>query len=93
MHTARRMFGTGVINGLIFVVGGLIQPYRCTCEVEYFDTNTNQWYKAKGMDTFRTGLSCCVVANLQHMANFTVPRDVLPVLDLECGLVVSEESS
>jgi N-acetylneuraminic acid mutarotase len=58
MPKGRLRFGTGVLNGLIYVVGGRsCSGPNPTYEVEIYDPATNAWSKAAGLPRARYGLA------------------------------------
>lgn len=86
MMTPRSNFGIEVFNNQLFVVGGF-NGFTTTSKAECYDESTNQWSKVCDMDIFRSALSCSVVSGLPNMAEYTVPRDTLPLLQVENLLV------
>lgn len=86
MLTARSNFGIEVIHDQLFVVGGY-NGLNTTSRVEYYDASVNAWTKACSMKISRSAVSCCVVSGLPNMAEYTAPRDSLPLLQLEDWLV------
>lgn len=82
MMTPRSNFGIEVISNHLFVVGGF-NGFTTTNKAECYNESTNQWFKVCDMGIFRSALSCCVVSGLPNMAEYTIPRDSLPLLQLE----------
>lgn len=79
MWTTRSNFGIEVIENKLFVVGGY-NGATVTSKVEYYNAATDEWTEACDMETSRSALSCCVVSRLPNLANYVVPRDLLPRL-------------
>ncbi|XP_056284900.1 kelch-like protein 10 [Pseudoliparis swirei] len=79
MVMPRSNFGIEVLDDRLFVVGGYNGNTTCY-NVESYDQTTAEWTEACDMDIFRSALSCCVVSGLPNMADYAVPRDVLPLL-------------
>ncbi|XP_069555762.1 kelch-like protein 10 [Brachyistius frenatus] len=91
MVNPRRNFGIEVVNDRLFVAGGF-NGSTTTYNVEYYDALIDEWSEACDMEIFRSALSCCVVSGLPNMAEYAVPRDALPFLDLEDEQVESIDS-
>ncbi|XP_028276131.1 kelch-like protein 10 [Parambassis ranga] len=72
MMTPRHSFGIEVVEDRLFVVGGFSTS---TSNVEYYDSETNEWSQACDMDVDRSALSCCVLSSLPNMTDYTIPRD------------------
>ncbi|KAM9331711.1 kelch-like protein 10 [Pholidichthys leucotaenia] len=78
MSVPRSSFGIEVINDSIFVVGGFTND-TTTNDVVSYNAVTNEWFNARPMNTFRRGVSCCVVSGLNNLEEYTIPREVLPL--------------
>ncbi|KAG7493391.1 kelch 10 [Solea senegalensis] len=86
MNTARSNFGLEVINDRIYVIGGT-NGKQTSSSVEYFDGTTYEWTEACNLEKQCGALSCCVVFGIPNMAEYAVPRDSLPFLDLRGKMV------
>ena len=62
MPTARAGFGVAVMNGKIFVIGG-ISGDKTLDTVEEYDPSTNQWTSQTPMPTARSGFAIAVYKN------------------------------
>lgn len=91
MLTPRSNFGIGILDDLLFVAGGYNGSTTAN-DVEFYDASTDEWYEAREMEIFRSALKCCTVFGVPNVADYTLPRDTLPLLQLENGLVVLGES-
>jgi RNA polymerase sigma factor (sigma-70 family) len=60
MPTARVDLRTGVVDGIIYAIGGS-RNGSALSTVEAYDPKTDKWTKKKGMPTARVGLSTCEV--------------------------------
>ena len=63
MPTARYSFGTCVVAGKVFVIGGEIEVFgeRSVATVEVYDPKTDTWERKADMPTARAGVSTLVV--------------------------------
>ena len=63
MPTARYSFGTCLVNGKVFAIGGEIEVFgeRSIATVEVYDPKTDTWERKADMPTARTGLLVEVV--------------------------------
>lgn len=63
MPTARYNFGTCVVNGKVFAIGGEIEVFgeRSTATVEVYHPKTDTWEQKADMPTARSGVSVLVV--------------------------------
>lgn len=84
MLTPRSNFGIEVIEDRLFVAGGF-DGSTPTSKVEYYDADTREWLKAHDMGIFRSALSCCIVSGVPNIADYTLPRDTLPNLQVGLG--------
>lgn len=91
MLTPRSNFGIEVIDGRLFAVGGF-NGFNTSYKVEYYDTATDEWTSACGMEIYRSALSCCVVYGLPNLSHYAYPRDDLPYFQLENPDFESEDS-
>ncbi|XP_070691971.1 kelch-like protein 10 [Pempheris klunzingeri] len=82
MLTPRSNFGIEVIDDLLFAVGGF-NGFTTSYNVEYYDATTNEWSEACDMEIYRSALSCCVVSGIPNIAKYVVPRDTLPLFELD----------
>ncbi|KAG7251732.1 hypothetical protein CRUP_030023 [Coryphaenoides rupestris] len=73
MVRARSSFGAGVLEGMLYVVGGFDSRGTCS-HVERYD---EVWRSVCNMTVNRHALSCCVVAGLDDMAQYAFPRPAL----------------
>jgi len=78
MSAPREHFGIEVLDNRIFVVGG-DDGFTTHSDVQSYDAATNEWTEARGMEMFRSALSCCVVSRLPNIAEYVLPRDALPL--------------
>uniref|UniRef100_A0A667Z8R5 Kelch like family member 10 n=1 Tax=Myripristis murdjan TaxID=586833 RepID=A0A667Z8R5_9TELE len=60
MMNSRSNFGIGVVDDLLFVVGGF-NGLTTTCNVERYDDSAGKWIEAHDMKISRSAISCCVV--------------------------------
>ncbi len=63
MPTARGEFGTAVVNGKIYVIGGVNQNNQPLNTVEEYNPITNQWTSKTAMPTARSGFAISVYDN------------------------------
>jgi N-acetylneuraminic acid mutarotase len=61
METAREATSASVVNGIIYVIGGVAPGGVFLKSVEAYDPVTDTWTKKKSMRTTRARLSTCVV--------------------------------
>lgn len=87
MWTPRSNFGIEVIHDRLFVVGGY-DGSTTIPNVECYEARANEWTEASDMQIARSALSCCVISRLPNMAEYAVPRDSLPFLQLDNRLVL-----
>lgn len=73
MFTPRSNFGIGVVDDLLFVVGGF-NGFTTTFNVECYDEKTEEWYDAHDMSIYRSALSCCVVPGLANVEEYAARR-------------------
>jgi len=62
MPTARRDLATGVVDGLIYAVGGRVDPWGFTDVVEVYDPRTDTWQKRAPLPQGRVFLGAATVA-------------------------------
>ena len=62
MPTARRDLATGVVDGLIYAVGGRVDPWGFTDVVEVYDPRTDTWQKRAPLPQGRGFLGAATVA-------------------------------
>nr|XP_023020780.1 kelch-like protein 10 isoform X1 [Leptinotarsa decemlineata] len=82
MLTPRSNFATVILDDYIFVIGGfndrfvseLIVGSTTINYVEYYDTESNEWYDAASMNVSRSALSACVVHGLPNAKEYTFLR-------------------
>ena len=63
MPTARYNFGTCVVDGKVFTIGGEIEVFgdRAVATVEVYDPKTDTWERKADMPTARSGMATLVV--------------------------------
>ncbi|KAF7646021.1 hypothetical protein LDENG_00194450 [Lucifuga dentata] len=83
MPTPRRKFGIGVIDDCIYAIGGCF-TFNVT-DVEFYDVNTGVWSQSREAGFWDLSLSCCVVSGLSNMAEYSAPREPIPLLDDDSG--------
>ncbi|KAM9757992.1 uncharacterized protein ACNS7B_005114 [Menidia menidia] len=74
MFNCRSNFGIQVVEEQLFVVGGE-DGFGTMSAVECYDEEAGVWIRVSGMETPRSGLSCCLVHGLQNMAELLFPRE------------------
>uniref|UniRef100_A0AAV2K789 Uncharacterized protein n=1 Tax=Knipowitschia caucasica TaxID=637954 RepID=A0AAV2K789_KNICA len=82
MITTRSNFGLEVLNDHFFAVGGY-NGVNTTWSVETYDPLMDRWSEAQATSLFRSALSCCVISGIPNMADYTVARDMIPLLDVD----------
>jgi hypothetical protein len=68
MCKRRTRFGIAVIDDKIFAIGGLSE-FKAICDVEYYDRESNTWFKARDMNGVRANLSPCVITGLPNVGD------------------------
>ena len=63
MLTARNLMSIGVVNGIIYTIGGSFGPYSSTSTVEAYDTTTDSWTSKEPLPEELCGACACVVNN------------------------------
>ncbi|XP_078022262.1 uncharacterized protein LOC117254663 [Epinephelus lanceolatus] len=91
MLLPKRAFGIAMLDELLFVVGGY-NGYSDSYNVQCYDGTTDEWHVACDMNFAHSDIICCVVFGLSNMADYVVPRDFLPCLNLEDESSDSAES-
>ncbi|KAK7898361.1 hypothetical protein WMY93_019214 [Mugilogobius chulae] len=81
MINPRSNFGIEVLNDHIFAVGGF-DGVTTSCKAESYDPLEDTWSQVCEMNVPRSALNCCVISGLPNMANFTITRDALPLMDI-----------
>ncbi|MGI8736460.1 MAG: kelch repeat-containing protein [Candidatus Eremiobacter antarcticus] len=79
MPTPRQDMGVGVINGVLYAVGGVSTPGvdEGSSAVEAYDPSTNSWTSKMSMPTARFGLAVPVVgASLYAVGGFHEPTEL-----------------
>ncbi|CAL1614217.1 unnamed protein product [Knipowitschia caucasica] len=82
MITTRSNFGLEVLNDRFYAVGGY-NGVSTTWSVETYDPLVDRWSEAQATSLFRSALSCCVISGIPNMADYTVARDMIPLLDVD----------
>lgn len=82
MHSPRSNFGISVVDDRIFVVGGF-NGVSTTNEVEAYSLQHDTWTRVCDMALLRSALDCCVISGLPNMDEYTVARDVLPLMNFD----------
>ncbi|CAF3757459.1 unnamed protein product [Rotaria magnacalcarata] len=68
MYNPRSNFAIEVIDDYLFVIGGF-NGVTTIFNVECFDDIAEEWYDAADMNIFRSALSVCILAGLDHVRN------------------------
>ncbi|CAF3735659.1 unnamed protein product [Rotaria socialis] len=68
MYNPRSNFAIEVIDDYLFVIGGF-NGVTTIFNVECFDDISEEWYDAADMNIFRSALSVCILAGLDHVRN------------------------
>ncbi|XP_053476799.1 kelch-like protein 10 isoform X3 [Ictalurus furcatus] len=74
MFYKRSNFGVEVMDGRLYVVGGYSSE-GTTCNCEYYDEESNDWFHVQDMNIFRSALSCCVISGLPNVTDYTIAYD------------------
>jgi N-acetylneuraminic acid mutarotase len=72
MPTARGEFGTAVVNGKIYVIGGVNQNNQPLNTVEEYNPFTSQWTSKMSMPTARSGFAIAVYNNKIYVVGGSV---------------------
>ncbi|XP_019954312.2 kelch-like protein 10 isoform X1 [Paralichthys olivaceus] len=82
MLTPRSNFCLAEIEGRIFAVGG--RSVLCNnANVEYYDPKTDEWFEAMDERFSLRGQGCCVIHGIPNLADYTSPRYVPWILDMQ----------
>jgi N-acetylneuraminic acid mutarotase len=82
MPTPRTGFGVGVVNGILYTVGGALpssSPHSAVATVEAYDAATNHWTTRAPMPTARTGARVAVLNGLLYAVGGTPAGQVDPL--------------
>ncbi|XP_043916347.1 kelch-like protein 10 [Protopterus annectens] len=74
MLIPRSNFGIEVVDDVLLVAGGY-NGSSTTFNVECYDKKINEWFELSDMGLSRSALSCCVIAGLQNVKEYAMPRD------------------
>ncbi|CAH1119729.1 unnamed protein product [Phaedon cochleariae] len=78
MLTPRSNFASVILDDYIFVIGGFndrfVSGSTTINYVEYYDTDSNEWYDAASMNVSRSALSACVVHGLPNAKDYSFLR-------------------
>lgn len=81
MPTARMQLGCAVVNGKVYLIGGIGESYPPLSTVEEYDPLTNSWQEKAPMPTPRYGLTCAVVDNKVYAIGGIGMGDSLQVVE------------
>ncbi|WIX86457.1 kelch repeat-containing protein [Amycolatopsis sp. DG1A-15b] len=75
MPTARGNHGVGVVDGMIYAVGGIVEGDNATDVVERYDPDADQWTTAPPLPTTRAATSAAGLDGLLYVAGGLIDDD------------------